>query len=107
MVRDFRHPKRLWNSGVILQRRGPLTYQVQIGHRQVNVHVDHLLRSNAPAETCRENKNNNDPQDYSPDCGRTGETEPDLPPEPGPPPEAQEERRYPIRQRRAPQKLDL
>ncbi|XP_052327850.1 uncharacterized protein K02A2.6-like [Oncorhynchus keta] len=107
MVRDFRHPKRLWNSGVILQRRGPLTYQVQIGHRQVNVHVDHLLRSNAPAETCRENKNNNDPQDYSPDCGRTGETEPDLPPEPGPPQEAQEERRYPIRQRRAPQKVDL
>ena len=51
MVRDFRHPKRLWNLGVILQ-------QVQIGHHQVNVHVDHLLRSNAPAETCRENKNN-------------------------------------------------
>lgn len=65
MVHDFRHPKHLWNSGVILQRRGPLTYQV--GHRHVNVHVDHLLWSNTPAETCQENKNNNDPQDYSPE----------------------------------------
>ncbi|KAK3542197.1 hypothetical protein QTP86_017593 [Hemibagrus guttatus] len=45
LVRDFRHPKKLWIPGTILQCTGPLTYCVQVGHRKVKVHVDHMLPS--------------------------------------------------------------
>lgn len=42
-VQDFRHPKHQWNSGIIRHRKGPFTYTVQVGQRQVSVHVDHLM----------------------------------------------------------------
>lgn len=53
-VRNFRHPKCQWNSGIILHRKGPLTYTVQVGQRQVSVHVDHLLRSNVSSSRLRD-----------------------------------------------------
>lgn len=101
-VRDFRHPKCQWNSGIILHCKGPLTYTVEVGQHQVSVNVDHLLRSNVSNNTDEEISI--DPNDFAPaSCSQ----EADTPEQPGPPPEVQIERRYPARQRKPPERLEL
>lgn len=86
-VRGFRHPKHHWSSGIILHRKGPLTYTVQVGQRQVSVQVDHLLRSNVSNNSDEEI--NIDPNDFAP---ASYSQEADTPEQPGPLPEVQMER---------------
>lgn len=105
LVRDFRHPKKLWIPGTILKQRGPLTYDVQVGHRQVKVHVDHLRASKAsswPSGTDSE-----DATDYAA-YPEEQEEETDQQDDAADPPQAvQPARRYPERQRTAPERLSL
>lgn len=51
---------------MILQRKGPLTCEVQVGHRQVKVNVDHLLPSKASRQFSR--GDDSDFLDYSTGC---------------------------------------
>ncbi len=105
-VLSFRHPHRAWVPGVFLHKHGPRTYQVKVRDRSVKVHVDHLLSSNAqdiidPIDTRMAD-------DFAPDAGNEAHAsvpQPHIPMDrrtvPG------SERRYSIRQRKAPNRLDL
>lgn len=83
----------------ILQRKGPLSYEVQVGYRQVKVHLDHLLPSKGSRSS-----STGDILDYLTGCEVKKQ-------------EAQlkkmfqlvaeEEWRYPERQWTAPKRLDL
>ena len=43
MVRSFRG-KNKWNHGTILQALGPVRYVVQVGDKQRHVHLDHIIQ---------------------------------------------------------------
>lgn len=47
LVRDVRGNQPPWSPGVIVSRRGPLLYLVEVRERTVSVHLDHLLRLDA------------------------------------------------------------
>ena len=94
--RDFRHSKKLWIPRTILQRRGPLTYVVQVGHRRV-MHVDHLRASKASYSPSRRD-DNDFLNEYSAGCeDPVKSTEPENVAA-GPYQQVQQERRYPERQ---------
>uniref|UniRef100_A0A803JEW5 Gypsy retrotransposon integrase-like protein 1 n=1 Tax=Xenopus tropicalis TaxID=8364 RepID=A0A803JEW5_XENTR len=104
LVRDFRHSGRLWSPGTICHRRGPLTYEVQIGNRHIHVHVEHLVPDKSvspvppsfstidfqvPVAPSQELPDANNPSNSTSATASEGE------------------RRYPIRARKAPDRLDL
>lgn len=105
LVRDFRHPKKLWIPGTILKKRGPLTYDVQVGHRQVKVHVDQLRASKASSLPSR--KDSEDVLDYVAYPEEQEEDTEQQDAAAGPPHVIQSARRYPERQRTAPERLHL
>ena len=39
-----------WSVGQILRQKGPVSYLVRVGSKIRYCHVDHLLKSNVPAE---------------------------------------------------------
>lgn len=104
-MRDFRHPKKLWIPGTLRKCTGPLTFCVQVGHRQVKVHIDHMLPSRSSEQ--QHEGINDDMFDCLPVGGmqRAGTSDPEG--QPDQIQEAQPERRYPQRQRKAPQRLNL
>eukprot|EP00079_Xenopus_tropicalis_P035717 XP_017949488.1 PREDICTED: uncharacterized protein K02A2.6-like [Xenopus tropicalis] len=104
LVRDFRNSGRLWSPGTICHRRGPLTYEVQIGNRHIHVHVEHLVPDKSvspvppsfstidfqvPVAPSQELPDANNPSNSTSATASEGE------------------RRYPIRARKAPDRLDL
>eukprot|EP00079_Xenopus_tropicalis_P034355 XP_017948126.1 PREDICTED: uncharacterized protein K02A2.6-like [Xenopus tropicalis] len=104
LVRDFRHSGSLWSPGTICHRRGPLTYEVQIGNRHIHVHVEHLVPDKSvspvppsfstidfqvPVAPSQELPDANNPSNSTSATASEGE------------------RRYPIRARKAPDRLDL
>lgn len=101
MVQDFRHPKKLWIAGNILKQRGPLTYDVQIGQRQVRVHVYHLRASEASASSSR--MDDGDFLDYP----ASSEEQAGITEQEDAAAQAQPEWRYLERQRTAPKRLNL
>ncbi|KAG1941992.1 retrotransposable element [Pimephales promelas] len=105
-VRNCRHLNRAWLPGVILFKHGPLTYQVQVGDRSEKVHVDHLLSSNVQDRT--DAMGSTMANDFAPDVSDKADpsvTQPHVPVETGTVPGP--ERRYPVRKRKAPNRLDL
>ncbi|RXN20196.1 olfactory receptor 4C3-like protein [Labeo rohita] len=46
-VRNFRGGQGKWLSATVIERKGPVSYLVQEGHRRHTVHVDHMLSRNA------------------------------------------------------------
>lgn len=101
LVQDFRHPKKLWIAGTILKQRGPLTYDVQIGQRQVRVHVDHLCASKTSASSSR--MDDGDFLDYP----ASSEEQAGITEQEDAAAQAQPEWRYPERRRTAPKRLNL
>lgn len=98
LVRDFRHPKKLWIPGTIQRQRGPLTYDVQVGHRQVRA---------SKALSVPSRRDNDDSLEYA-----AGLEEQEVETEQhdaavGPPADVQPARRYPERERTAPKRLNL
>ncbi|GAA6075364.1 uncharacterized protein K02A2.6-like, partial [Tachysurus ichikawai] len=106
MVRDCQHSNRAWLPGVILFKHGPLTYQVQVGDRSVKVHVDHLVSSNVKDRV--DTMGSTIAIDFAPDVsdkGNSSVTQSHAPVEKGTVPSP--ERRYPFRQKKTPNRLDL
>ncbi|RXN15281.1 gypsy-18 is [Labeo rohita] len=106
IVRNSRYPKCAWTPGVVLFKLGPLTYQVQVGECSVKVHVDHLLPSNIQDRTAAMDSIIAD--DFAPNVcndGNASVTKPPVPVDTGT--VSSPERRYPLRQRKTPHRLDL
>lgn len=118
LARDYRQSKQKWQRGEILSKTGPLTYTVKIGHHVWRRHVDQLLDA-----TDRRTINNNTEDDAHasedsnelmctasepPPQAEDGNATPDNP-DPEVPAQSSDtqERRYPERAHRPPQRLDL
>ncbi|XP_031760407.1 uncharacterized protein K02A2.6-like, partial [Xenopus tropicalis] len=104
LVRDFRHSGRLWSPGTIYHRRGPLTYEVQIGNRHIHVHVEHLVPDKSvspvpPSFSTIDFQVPVVPSQELPDANN--------PSNPTSATASEGERRYPIRARKPPDRLDL
>lgn len=118
LARDYRHPKQKWQRGEILSKTGPLTYTVQVGQHIWRRHVDQLLNATAHHAT------NNRPEDdahVSEDSDELMCTAPEPPlqvedgnatpdnADPEVPAQSSDpqERRYPERAHRPPDRLTL
>ena len=118
MARSFGGSGPDWVPGVIAQKIGPLTYLVDVsGGRLWKRHVDHIKDHQRPVTVSDDSEIDVDipdtPEPQEPDVIDNPETEtPEEPTEPTPPEEpsapdpSTESRRYPIRQRRAPERFD-
>ena len=118
MARNFGGSGPDWVPGVIAQKIGPLTYLVDVsGGRLWKRHVDHI-KDHQRSETVSDDSEidvdiPDTPEPREPDVIDNPETEtPEEPTEPTPPEEpsapdpSTESRRYPTRQRRAPERFD-
>ena len=109
MTRNFR-PGSDWVPGIILRKSGPLSYLVKVGDGQVwKRHVDHLRKCGASQET-----DNREPEDplifpsttnvdtpaHEEDTRDRAESDP-----PEQPRHNKESRRYPVRERQAPERF--
>ncbi|XP_041435047.1 uncharacterized protein K02A2.6-like [Xenopus laevis] len=104
LVRDFRHSGCLWSPGTICHRRGPLTYEVQIGNCHVHVHVEHLVPDKSvspvpPSFSTIDFQVPVAPLQELPDVNNRSN--------PISATASECERRYPIRARKPPERLDL
>ena len=54
LVRNHRDSKERWIPGVIVKKKGPLTYLVKCGQRIRLVHIEHLLSSEIPPKEIAE-----------------------------------------------------
>lgn len=104
MIRNQSHSAHSVSAipGTVLQRRGPLTYCLQVGHWQVKVHVDHLLPSRSSGQQCE--GISDDLFNYLP-VQRAGRSDPEVQPDQSS--KTHPEQRYHKRQRKAPQRLNL
>ena len=118
MARSFGGSGPDWIPGVITQKIGPLTYLVDVsGGRLWKRHVDHIKDHQRPVTVSDDSEIDVDipdtPEPQEPDVIDNPETEtPEEPSEPIPPEEpsapdpSTESRRYPTRQRQAPERFD-
>ena len=118
LARDYRQSKQKWQRGEILSKTGPLTYTVKIGHHEWRRHVDQLLDATARHVT---NNNTEDDVPASEDSEELMCTASEPPPQvedgnatpdnPDPEVPAQssdtQERRYPERAHRPPDRLTM
>ena len=122
LVRNFRGQNK-WNHGTVILRIGPLAYQVKVGDRMCHAHVDHLLSAGEPTVRCPAGNLALEevtvppplvafqtplptPVDSESACNVSGPTVPTMECEQPKTPVAAE-RRYPKRQIKPPEKLNL
>ncbi|XP_051785433.1 uncharacterized protein K02A2.6-like [Erpetoichthys calabaricus] len=119
LARDYRHSNQKWQPGTIVSKTGPLTYTVQVGHDTVwRRHIDQLLDAQAQEDTSQDKaeeliipQNSNEFTFLTPDSSlAAGESQPQESAEStssqmsAPP---TQERRYPERIRKPPERLNL
>ncbi|XP_028656990.1 uncharacterized protein K02A2.6-like [Erpetoichthys calabaricus] len=119
LARDYRHSNQKWQPGKIVSKTGPLTYTVQVGHDTVwRRHIDQLLDAQAQEDTSQDEaeeliipQNSNEFTFLTPDSSLApGESQPQESAEStssqmsAPP---TQERRYPERIHKPPERLNL
>ena len=109
LARDYRGNNQKWQPGEVLSQSGPLSYTVRVGPDMVwRRHIDQLrdaTAKNPPAKSVTHEDSDEFQRSAPDDFDTDNET---VEPHPGAAGSASEERRrYPMRNRRAPQRLDL
>ena len=106
LARDYRGNNQKWQPGEILSQSGPLSYTVRVGADIVcRRHIDQLRDATAKT-AANESAAHQDSDEFTPCAPDDFETDNDIDPEPQLR-AAEEPRRNPERNRRAPQRLDL
>lgn len=103
MVRSFRG-KNKWDYGVITKVLGPVRYAVQVDDKQRHVHLDHIIRGpddDLPSPSTNDCDEEDIPFTFSTPEQSDGQISPREPVMP-----AREMHRYPVRERRPPDRLD-
>ena len=104
MAKDFRHGT--WQPGVITSIKGPLSYVVTLGDGRVwNRHVDHVRKRELPT-TPRSNQTPDKTAQIPESDDDFHGSFADIPTDTGRPPPQPMARHYPVRNRRAPDRLD-
>ena len=104
MAKDFRHGT--WQPGVITSIKGPLSYVVTLGDGRVwNRHVDHVRKRELPT-TPRSNQTPDKTAQIPESDDDFHGSFADIPTDAGHPPPQPMARHYPVRNRRAPDRLD-
>ena len=109
MVRNFRGSQK-WKPGTIMQRLGPISYMVKVQDSMRHVHVDHLIRGSGHSQNRSAKVTKPPVTDFvipstdevqQPVIAQPQRNQQQAPVAPA------QNRRYPVRNRKPPQRLDL
>ena len=109
MVRNFRGSQK-WKPGTIMQRLGPILYMVKVQDSMRHVHVDHLIRGSGHSQNRSAKVTKPPVTDFvipstdevqQPVIAQPQHNQQQAPVAPA------QNRRYPVRNRKPPQRLDL